>query len=181
MLNKIIGIAIAAGATVVLTLTGVDIYEHHQVAKKVDKSVNELEKSAIKDIQQGMIQRAVEDAAGRSVTEHLNRIKNEVFAEARVKLSEEVRAAVKEAGDVIRREVGEKISSEASMIDIGELKKSARDKAEQKILDKFDGNLEDLLAKFNDNLGNIQKIYGGIADAISKGQEQNKGLKFTIG
>ena len=62
-----------------------------------------------------------------------------------------------------------------------ELTESARDKAEEKILSKFDGNLEDLLAKFNDNLSNIQKIYGGIADAIAKGKEQDKGVKFTIG
>ena len=67
------------------------------------------------------------------------------------------------------------------MIDMAEMKRSAREKAEAKILEKFDGNLEDLLAKFNENLSNIQKIYGGIADAISKGKEKDNGIKFTIG
>lgn len=181
MVNKVIGYGVMGVALLATALIGVDVHEHHKVAQKVDKSVSDLEKATEKDIQEGMIRRAVEDAAGIKVAEYLNRIKNEVFAEARLKLGDETRKAVKDAADIIRKEVGERVATEASMIDMTELKKSAREKAEAKILDKFDGNLEDLLSKFNDNLGNIQKIYGGIADAISKGQEKDKGLRFTIG
>lgn len=180
MLNKVMGVVGLVLGVCGLSAIGMDIYEHHKMAKKVGMSVDELEKASKDNIKEALVEVAIKSAAEHGVEAHLNRVKNEVFSEARIKLSEEVRKAVKEASETIQKEVGEKISTEASLIDISALKKSARDKAEAKILEKFDGNLEDLLAKFNENLSNIQKIYGGIADAISKGKE-DKGLKFTIG
>lgn len=181
MFNKIIGVSVGAFGMTVLAAMAADIYEHHKVAKKIGISVEELGTASKDTIKEALVERAVESAAERGVEARLNRVKNEVMSEARVKLSEETRKAVKEASDQIQREVGEKIATEASMIDMTEMKRSAREKAEAKILEKFDGNLEDLLQKFNENLSNIQKIYGGIADAISKGKEKDNGIKFTIG
>lgn len=181
MWNKI---AMAFGAAFVTALTaalGVDIYEHRKVAKKIGMATGELKTAAVKDIQQGIVEQAVKAAAEESVASYIRTVRNDVMAEARDKIGLEVKEAVKACELVTQKEVLDKISSEAGKIDISELKKSARDKAEQKILEKFDGNLEDLLAKFNDNLSNVQKIYGGIADAISKTNERDKGLKFTIG
>ena len=170
-----IGVAILSGLGIV------DLFERRETNKKIGMSMKELKNSSTKEIKQSLVETAMKDAAMDSVSEYMNRIKNEVMSDARQKLSDETRKAVMNASDTIRKEVSDRVANEASMIDMTELKRSARDKAEEKILNKFDGNLEDLLAKFNDNLSNIQKIYGGIADAISKGKEQDKGVKFTIG
>lgn len=181
MWNKIIMGLGALMATALTAALGIDIYEHRQIAKKVGVSVKDLKEASVKEIQQGIVESAVKEAAEDKVGVYIHTVRDDIIGDARNSLDREARKAVSEAEDLIRKEVEDKISKEASKIDMNELKKSARDKAEAKILEKFDGNLEDLLEKFNDNLGNIQKIYGGIADAISKGQEQNKGLKFTIG
>lgn len=163
------------------TALGVDIYEHQKVAKKIGIAAGDLKEAAVKDIQQGIVEKAVKDAAEDRVSTYVRNVKNEVMDDARIKLGEEVKRAVNDASEEIRKQTNDKIADEVSKIDISELKKSARDNAEAKILEKFDGNLEDLLEKFNDNLSNVQKIYGGIADAISKTNERDKGLKFTIG
>lgn len=160
----------------------VDIFEHRETNKKIGMSMKELKASSVREIQQSIVESAVKSAATEKVSDYMSRVKNEVLADARQKLADETRKAVKEAGETIQKEVGERISTEASLIDLTELKKSARDKAEEKILNKFDGNLDDLLAKFNKNLSNVQDIYEGIANAINKGKkEESNGLKFTIG
>lgn len=181
MWNKVVMAFGAAFGTALLAALGVDIYEHHKVTKKIGIAAGELKAAAVKDIQQGIVEQAVKEAAEENVAGYIRTVKNDVMAEARDQISAEVKQAVKAAEAVTAKEVLDKISAEAERIDMTELKKSARDKAEAKILEKFDGNLEDLLSKFNDNLSNVQKIYGGIADAISKTNERDKGLKFTIG
>lgn len=181
MTGNVIKALVGAGMTVLGALGIADFFEHRETNKKIGMSMKELKNSSVKEIQRNVVESAVRSAAEDSVNEYVRRVNNEVMNDARQKISDETRKAVLNASDSIKKEVSERISTEASLIDMTDLKKSARDKAEEKILNKFDGNLEDLLAKFNDNLSNIQKIYGGIADAISKGKENDKGVKFTIG
>lgn len=181
MWNKVVIAFGAAFGTALLAALGVDIYEHQKVAKKIDTAAGNLKAASVKEIQDGIVEKAVKSAADEKVAAYMRGLHNQVMDEANTELSKAAKKAVEDASAEVKVKVGEKISEEAAKIDISELKKSARDKAEAKILEKFDGNLEDLLEKFNDNLGNIQKIYGGIADAISKTNEQNKCFKFTLG
>jgi hypothetical protein len=180
MIEKAIGVVVVGIGGLVLTALGVDIYQNRKVAEKVDMSVKGLKNATAQDIHEGMLRKAVEEAANATVGSYVREIKSEVVSSARQTLNDEARKAVRNAQDIIQREVSERISTEASMIDMSELKRSARNKAEEKILDKFDGNLEDLLTKFNDNLSNVQKIYGGIADAISKTNNKDKEIKFSL-
>ena len=181
MLNKVVMAFGAAFGTALLAALGIDIYEHHKVSKKIDVATGNLKTASVKEIQDGIVESAVKAAADDKVASYMRGLHNQVMDDANSELTKAAKKAVDDASIEIKTKVGDKISELASKIDISELEKSARDKAEAKILEKFDGNLDDLLVKFNDNLSNVQKIYGGIADAISKGQEQSKGLKFTIG
>ena len=180
MLEKFIVPAVVAVGTMVLGAVGIDIYQNRQIAKKVDMSVKDLKSATRADISECIIRTAVEDAANSAVGDYIREVKSEVISQARRSLDNEARKAVQEASAQVQKEVGDRIASEAALIDMTSLKKSARDKAEQKILDKFDGNLEDLLTKFNDNLSNVQKIYGGIADAISKTNNKSNGIRLSV-
>ena len=171
---------VGIGVTILTGLGLVDLFEHRETNKKIGMSLKEL-KDASKDcIKESLVDAAVESAAETAVNEQLTKLREGALASAKVQMYDEVRKAVTAASSQIKKEVSDRISTEASMIDMTALKKSAREKAEEKILNKFDGNLEDLLSKFNDNLGNIQKIYGGIADAISKGRESDKSFKISL-
>lgn len=180
MFEKFIVPAVVAVGTMVLGAIGIDIYQNKQIAKKVDMSVHDLKSAAANDIHEGIIRKAVEEAADSAVQDYIRDVKSEVVSQARRVLSDEARKAVREASDTIQKEVGDRVASEAALIDMAALKKSARDKAEQKILDKFDGNLEDLLSKFNDNLSNVQKIYGSIADAVTKTNAKSNGIRLSV-
>ena len=177
MFKGLVGVGMLA-----LSAIGVaDIFERREMNRKIGVSMKEVKEASEKEISAIMLEKAVQNAANEMTNTFMQTLKTDIVREARIKLEDEAHKAVKEASDQIQKDVSETISKEASLIDMTNLKKMARDKAEAKILEKFDGNLEDLLSKFNDNLSNVQRIYGGIADAISKTNESSKGLKFTIG
>lgn len=180
MFEKFIVPVVVGVGSLIMAAVGVDIYQNRQVAKRVDMSVKDLKRATAKDISEAVLEKSVREAANDQVETMMKHIRSDVMTSAKQSLDYEARKAVKDASEQIQKEVGEKISAEASLIDMTALKKSARDKAEEKILSKFDGNLEDLLSKFNDNLSNVQKIYGGIADAITKTNEKGNGIKLTL-
>lgn len=183
MTNGTIKALIGVGLTALAALGLIDLSERRETNKKIGISMKELKNATYKDISASMLEKAVKEAAEEQTETFMREIRSDVMSDARQKLSDETRKAVFEAKDVIKKEVGDRISTEASMIDMSELKKSARDRAEEKILSKFDANLDDLLDKANKNLSNYMEIYEGIANAINRGKndEGSKGLKFTIG
>lgn len=180
MVNKLIAAGLMLVGTVAATVGGTIIYKVSKLSKKFDTSVKNMESITVKDIDDRIVEQAIRKASEEKVDGVVRAVKSEVMAEAHIQLTNEVRKAVKDAQKEIQDSVSEKISTEASLIDMDSLRKSARDKAEAKILDKFDGNLEDLLQKFNENLSNVQKIYGGIADAIGKTNKSSKEIKFSL-
>ena len=58
------------------------------------------------------------------------------------------------------------------------LSDNIKEKAEQKIVDKFDDNLDDLLDKFNGKLDDVSKIYRSIANTISSNREKETILRI---
>ena len=181
MVNKVLVTLGGAFVAAVAVALGVDIYGHHKVAKKVGLSVDQMAKATTGEISSAMLEKAVQKAADEMTGSYLRSIKNDIIDDARSKLAEEARKAVKESSAIVEAEVRDKICDEASKINMDELKKSVRDKAEARVLDKFNGNLDDLLGKYNDSLSNIQKIYGGIADAIAKTNNNSNALRLSIG
>lgn len=171
--TMIVGAAVVAVGGAVLTKT-------RELSKKFDKSVMDLEKTSEDEIKKELVETAVENAAKRKVDSYVDRVGDVVMASSKQEISDAVRKAVATAKIDMIDQVSERVSAEAALIDMDELKKSARDKAEKKILDKFDGNLDDLLGKFNENLGNVQRIYNGIAETFNK-NKSDKEFKFTVG
>lgn len=169
--------------TAVVTLAGVAVHKLNKLSKKFDKSVSELEDSTVKDIQQTVVQRAVENAAQNTVKDYMRDMHNVVLSDANRELRKEAQEAVSEAKKDIHAKVQEVTAEEASKIDMVEFRKAVRDKAEQKVLTKFDDNLQDIVDKFSGNLGNIQKIYSSIAETVRKTSDKSDDgkVRFTLG
>lgn len=154
--------------TAVVTLAGVAVHKLDKLSKKFDKSVSELEDSTVKDIQQTVVQKAVENAASTQVKDYLRDVHSVVMANARTELQKEAKAAVSDAKTVIQDQVTSKVSEEAAKIDIAEMRKEVREKAEEKVLGKFDDNLQDIMDRFAGNLSATYKTYSNFAEMMSK-------------
>lgn len=179
-----IGTGIAVGAvalaTTITTLCGVALNKINKMAKKFDKGVKDLEEVTVKDIQAKLVEEAVNQAADEKVGQYVALANKAVLSDARETIRKEVDSAVREAKRDISDKVSTEISEQASQIDMDDLKRRVRDKAEAKVLQKFDGNLQDLLDKFSGNLSQVQKIYGSIADTLGKGAAKDDDKKITF-
>ena len=177
-LKTLVGIGLAALAALGI----IDYNERRETNKKIGISMKELKDATYKDISASMLEKAVKEAADEQTATFMRAIRTDIMSDARQQLADETRKAVLNAKEAINKEVGERISTEASLIDMSELKRTVRSKAEEKVLTKFDGDLDEILNKANRNLTNIMDIYEGISNVVNKNNSnENKGLKFTIG
>lgn len=156
---------------------GYAIYVTHKMNKlcdKIDRSVDEVSRSTSVDISKSMVDKAVEKAVDREVgsavvdatTMAVNSIKNDIHSQ--------IKTAVDSEYSTIRETVSTKVSEEVAKIDMKKLSMSVSDKAEAKILSKFDDNLDHILEKFNHELTSISKIYKSISDTMSNNNNREK-------
>ena len=93
----------------------------------------------------------------------------------------QMKKTVNDTFDELKKSVEEEISKQVAAIDHKELQKDVREAAKQKILDKFDDNLDDILKDFNDNLSKVKKIYTGISDILQHNPDNGKEIRFKVG
>ena len=183
MMEKVlVPVAIGVG-TVLIGIGGWVASKVNKMAKKLDLSVKELDAATVQDIQQAMVEDAANNAAETKVGDYVRRARNDIMDTAKAELKSEVSTAVTAAKKDIHDKVAGEISDQAAKIDMDELKKTVRARAEEKVLSKFDGNLQDILDKFSGNLGQIQRIYGSIADSLGKNssKDNDNRVTFSIG
>lgn len=180
MWDKVIQVGVTA-VCVIAGGIGLKVCSNQKkLADRFDASVKDLATISKDKIQEAVVERAVRSAAHEQLSRCMERIKADVESDAKSQLDLQARKAVLDAKNNIADSVSKKIAEEVAMIDIDDLKKSARARAEEKIVSKFDGSLDDILSKYNENLANVQRIYSGIADAIGKTKSAGKEIKFSL-
>ena len=151
----------------------------NDICSKLDKSIDELSDSVDVEVPQYLIDKAVNKAVERSVERGVRDASDAAVRAVKNDIHKEVSAAVTNAYSDISKDVTNKIAQEVSKINMKQLSDSVTLKAEQKIIDKFDGNLDELLDKFNRNLDNTGKIYESIANSLKK-NDSGKEMTFKI-
>lgn len=151
-------------------------------SEKLDMTLEEINKNTNIDIQQTVVDKAIERAVERevrlAVIDTTRRVRDDIYDEIRNEVKKEVEAQYKKITD----EVSEKISEQVSNIDEYALKDRVTKRAEEKVMHKLDGCLDGALGMFNNQLGNVNKIYQNIADTISgKNNRNDNGVNLRIG
>ena len=120
------------------------------------------------NVSDSIIAEAVDIAVRREVDRSTRRVAADVTAELRTEIKNKVRIAVSDAFASVKGSVSDETKRQVAKLDISELRTEVKEEAKEKILAKFDGDLDDILTEFNQNLANVQKIYTSIAENISK-------------
>ena len=138
------------------------------LAKKLDLSIEELAKKTPVDISEEMVNKAVQTATDREVKAAVHEASKSVKTAAHETLSNEVKKEVNAAKDTIKAEVGEVISKQAALIDEGTVRAEVVKRAEEKVLQKFDGSLDNVLNEAREEcrrrLNSVTKSWESIAD-----------------
>lgn len=145
-----------------------------KVSERLDRSINDIADNMEFDIPEELISKAVDEAVNTEARKAVSRATNETISELKRDVRSEVQRAIDKEYDNLKDTVLKEITVQASKIDVGRVRRSVEEAAEQAALDKFDDNLDDILEKFNDNLTNTSKIYSSIRDAITKDSDSRK-------
>lgn len=153
----------------------------NDISEKIDRSVKELSSNIDVDISEAVVNRAVTKAIERETELAANRATTNVVNAIESDISSQVRKAVNETYQDIKKSVVEETAKKVEKIDISALKKEVVEKAKEAAADKFDDSLDEVLSDFKDNLGNVAKIYQSIANAFPSSNGTSKGISFSLG
>lgn len=150
------------------------------ICAKLDKSIDDVASSVKVDISDVVIDAAVEKAVEKEAGVAVKRATDKAVKDVEGDISKQVKTAVREHYSDLKEEVAKEMRKKVGEIDITEIKEEVVEKAKIQVAEKFDGNLDSLLDKFNGDLDNVSKIYRSIAKTISN-SDADKGLTFRVG
>ena len=171
-----IALIVLSGASVVAAL-----YCHNQMRKSVkllNKAADSVAELTVVDVQQGIIDRAINNAAnrevGRAVTRAVRLVEDEITGETQ----KMVRSAVQQCQGKLQKAVTDAIAKEAAKVDKDDIMEEATERAKEMLLERFDGKLDGLMSDYQRNLDNVGKIYQSIASSMADKAGKDVTLKL---
>lgn len=171
-----IALIVLSGASVVAAL-----YCHNQMRKSVkllNKAADSVAELTVVDVQQGIIDRAINNTAnrevGRAVTRAVRLVEDEMTSETQKR----VRNAVQQCQGKLQKAVTDAIAKEAAKVDKDDIMEEATERAKEMLLERFDGKLDGLMSDYQRNLDNVGKIYQSIASSMADKAGKDVTLKL---
>lgn len=165
-----------------LVSVGVAIYCHGQMKKSVkllNKAADSVAELTVVDVQQGIIDRAINNAANREVGRAVTRAVRMVEDDLTNETQKRVRGAVQQSYGKLQKAVTDAIAKEAAKVDQSAIMEDATEKAKEMLLERFDGKLDWLMSDYQRNLDNVGKIYQSIASSMA--DKAGKNVTMTLG
>lgn len=183
-MGKYDGLVGLAGATLGLIGIGYGLGMRCKMAKigeKLDCSIEELASKTPVDIPDSMIERAVEKAVEMQAKESVKKATDVAIAAVKRDIHKQISDAVEEEYSSVKETVLEELVTEAAKIDVKRIRSDIEKAAKVRAMEKFDDNLDDILAGHNRELENVTKIYRAIADISAPAQnQQNNNREVTL-
>ena len=159
--GRIFGVVLAIGSVAAAVYCGKKLKD---VMGVVNSAVTDVASLTYIDVQQAVVDKAVERAAANAAGKAVKATENLM----RDTVSSAVTNAVANAKGQLKSAVTEKIAMEVALIDKSELVADIEEQAKQLIVDKFEGKLDGIAADFSRNLENVGKIYQSIAESMTQ-------------
>ena len=154
--------------------------EMKELADKIDKSIDEIEKGAVIDVSEDIVEKAVNEAVAKKTTDAVNRCVSRVIVDVEKDLHNQVKSAVTKKYESMEASVTREIEKQIKDIDIGSVKEKVVEKAKEAASDKFNDSLDDVLNEFKERLNSITKVYKSIEDTFSSKTSGDKAIKLVM-
>lgn len=178
-----IGLLLGIGG---LIYAGYKSIKLEQISKKIDMTIGEIDTKNPVDIQQSVVDKAIERTVNRSVASAVRETTATCKKEIYDDISKQVKAAVEKEYKTISDSVSDKIQEQVANIDQYALQEQVKRKAESTIVRNFQGQLNtmvnDAMAQTKEKIAFLQKTGDLISDLALGGRNRshNDGRKFTI-
>ena len=152
--------------------------KYKNICKKLDLAIDEISDAIDIDVSEKVINKAVEKAVNKRVREQVDKAVDSTIRSTKKEINDQVSLAIKAVYPDIRQSCTEKVTDEISKISSRDLIAAVREDATEKMMSKFDGELDDILERFNSELDNVSKIYSSITKKITGNDSNN--LKISL-
>lgn len=169
--SEILGVVGVTTGTVAL---GCSLYLYRRACKAyeyLENGVDQISNNIEIDVPSQLVVDALDRAVQREVERKTSSVTRDVSYQFRTDLKKSVDTAISSSFSDIKQSVAKEVKSQVEDIDISDLKKEIRDEAKEKIIAKFDKDLDALLDDYNQNLANVSKIYNSIAETMNRKNE----------
>ena len=180
-LNVAIGIG---GCVLGLVGVGYAIGSHRKLGdlcNKIGIAVKDLASRTDVDVSESMVKQAMHKAVDAETGRIVRRVSTQVVDYMVKDIHDQVGSVVASKKADISGAVTDRIAKEVSKIDMDALSAQVTEKAQAAVLEKFDGNLDGILNKFNNDLNNVSKIYNSIAQNMTNNNNNNVAKTITLG
>lgn len=147
-----------------------------KVSERLDKNIDDLAGKTDIDISDDVVNLAVTKAADTAAKTAVEKATNDALEALKKDIRLAVSDAVEKEYENIKDEVLKKATEAAAKIDVARVRRDV----ERAAVTKYEANLDDILARFNDNLSNTSKIYSSIASAITRPTETGKEVVLKL-
>lgn len=141
------------------------------VADKLDMSITDLTDDLDIDIPQHVIDKAVNKAVEKEVEKQVRVVSKDAVSKISKNICEQVAISIDKSYSDIDRSVKSEIKKQIAFIDIREAREEVIDSAKEKVAEKFESDLDDILDRYKADLATVSKIYESIAKAVNETNE----------
>ena len=160
---------------VMRTIFGVAIVGAGAACYKSCKESKDIVKAATKKIADGVdveisdevVRKAIEKAARDSANKAVRDAAESAMKDIRDEVNTQVTRSVRDCYGQITDAVGDRIKRECEKMYKEQILEDVKENATKKLTEKFDSKLDDIAEKYTENLDNMGKIYGALADKLS--------------
>ena len=154
--------------------------EMKELAEKIDKSIDEIEKGTVIDVSEDIVEKAVNEAVAKKTTDAVNWCVSRVIVDVEKDVHAQVRNAVTKKYESMEASVAHEIEKQVKEIDIDSVKEKVVEKAKEAASEKFNDSLEDVLNEFKERLNSITKVYKSIEETFNSKASGDKAIKLVV-
>lgn len=144
----ILGIVLGIGGAI---FAGIQTKHANDIARKLDRSIDTLDKSTVLQVQQSIIDVATNKAVERQVSGAVRTAVDNVSTKIRSDMDSMIRRDVDCVYNELKNSVKDRMAKEVANIDYDELRSEIKEMAKEKVFDEFC------------RWGNVGKMFGNVA------------------
>lgn len=162
------GIALACGSIIWGLYSNLKM---NRVANNLRMSVDELADGVdASKISESMMASAIDKAISREMGPRIEKVAEKCTKTITNDINQQVTKYVNEVHDDVHDEVKQAFMRKVNDVDISKIRDEVIREAKDKAAQKFDNDLDGVLASYNEELGKVSRIYGSIADTLGAGR-----------
>lgn len=173
------GLTVTTAASTVASV--VALVQNSKLKSKIHKSLGRVEEMSEDKISRELIEKAVTKAANEKFDSWMEDVKDSILRESRRALEQSAKTAVNSEAERMREKVASTINLQVEDLSIEDLKKRVCKRAEDRVIEQLDINLDNYTRRMEKQMDSFQKSYEKMLKAMDEHRRYNDNIiRFSL-